>query len=83
MRLKPLYVICIPAISLTARMGQQLVGAVWEEIAECKLERGSGGKPMSICNLPQTLYGGVDFLWQPAIKNRGGVIPLLLPLIQQ
>jgi hypothetical protein len=64
-------------------MGQQLVGAVREEIAECKLERGSGGKPMSICNLPQTLYGGVDFLWQPAIKNRGGVIPLLLPLIQQ
>jgi len=47
MRLKPLYVICIPAISLTARMGQQLVGAVWEEIAECKLERGPFWTPSS------------------------------------
>jgi hypothetical protein len=64
-------------------MGQQLVGAVGEEIAGCKLERGSGGKPMLICNLPQTLYGGVDFVWQPAIKNRGGVIPLPTPMIQQ
>ena len=38
----PLYVICIPAISPTARMGQQLVGAVGEEIAECKSEKGAG-----------------------------------------
>ena len=39
-----LYVICIPAIPPTARMGPQLVGAVGEGIAECKLERGGRGE---------------------------------------
>jgi hypothetical protein len=55
-----------------------------KELRNANWKGGAGGKTnekFAICC--KMIYGGVDFLWQPAIKNRGGVIPLPTPQIQK
>jgi hypothetical protein len=48
--------------------GKKLRNANWKG--------GLGENHFLTCKLLKKIYGGVDFLWQPAIKNHGGVIPL-------